>query len=51
MDAFHAECRKGGCTQESMDKFMKSAEGVLSKEQFATLKNEVAKMHDKDAKA
>jgi Spy/CpxP family protein refolding chaperone len=51
MDTFHADCKKGGCTKESMDKFMKSAEGILSKEQFATLKAECAKMHDKDAKA
>jgi len=34
-----------------MDKFMKSAEGILSKEQFETLKTECVKMHDKDAKA
>jgi Spy/CpxP family protein refolding chaperone len=51
MDTLHAECKKGGCTKESMDKFMKSAEGVLSKEQFTALKAECAKMHDKDAKA
>ena len=51
MEALQADCKKGGCTKESMDKFMKSAEGVLSKEQFATLKSECAKMHDKDVKA
>ena len=51
MDALHAECKKGGCTKESMDNFMKSAEGVLSKEQFAALKAECAKMHDKESKA
>jgi hypothetical protein len=34
-----------------MDKFMKSAEAILSAEQFATLKTECAKKHDKDAKA
>ena len=51
LDALHAEYDKAGCTKESMDKFMKSAEGILSKEQFATLKAECAKMHDKDAKA
>ena len=50
MEALQADCKKGGCTKESMDKFMKSAEGILSKEQFATLKTECAK-HDKDAKA
>ena len=51
MDTFHAECKKGGCTKESMDKFLKSAEGILSKEQFATLKAECAKMCEKEAKA
>jgi hypothetical protein len=53
LDALHAEYDKAGCTKESMDKFMKSAEGVLSKEQFATLKVECSKMHHdkKDAKA
>jgi len=51
MDALHADCMKGGCTKESMDKFMKSAEGVLSKEQYTTLKAECAKMQDKEAKA
>jgi hypothetical protein len=51
LDKLDAQCRKAGCTKESMDKFMKSAEGILSKEQFATLKAECAKMHDKDSKA
>lgn len=51
METAHAECTKGGCTKESMDKFMKSAEGILSKEQFAAFKAECAKMHDKNAKA
>ena len=51
METAHAECTKGGCTKESMDKFMKSAEGILSPEQFATLKTECAKKPDKDAKA
>jgi hypothetical protein len=51
METAHAECMKGGCTKESMDKFMKSAEGILSKEQFAAFKVECAKNHDKDAKA
>jgi hypothetical protein len=51
LEKLEAQCHKDGCTKESMDKFMKSAEGVLSKEQFATLKTECAKMHDKGAKA
>lgn len=52
MDALLQKCNKDGCTKESMDAFMKSAEGVLSKEQMATLKTEHARMHTKkDAKA
>jgi hypothetical protein len=51
LDALHVDYDKEGCTKESMDKFMKSAEGILSKEQFATLKTECATMHKKDAKA
>jgi hypothetical protein len=50
LDALHAEYDKAGGTKENMNKFLKSAEGVLSKEQFATLKTECSKMH-KDDKA
>lgn len=45
LEGFQAKCQKTGCTKESMAEFMKSAEGVLSKEQFATLKSECNKMH------
>ena len=51
MEALHAEYDKAGCTKESMEKFMKSAESFLSKEQMATLKAECSKSHDKEAKA
>jgi hypothetical protein len=52
MDTLVAKCNKDGCTKESMEAFMKSAEGILSKEQMATLKTECDKMHEKkDAKA
>ncbi len=51
MDALHVEYDKAGCTKESMDKLMKSAEGILSKEQFATLKTECSKAHKKEDKA
>jgi hypothetical protein len=52
MDTIVAKCNKDGCTKESMEAFMKSAEGILSKEQLATLKAECNKMHEKkDAKA
>jgi hypothetical protein len=50
METLQADCKKGGCTKESMEKFMKSAEAILTPEQFATLKSE-CKMHKKDAKA
>jgi len=51
MDSLVAKCNKDGCTKESMDAFMKSAEGILSKDQMATLKTECSKMPDKGAKA
>ncbi len=52
MDGLVSKCNKDGCTKESMEAFMKSAEGILSKEQLATLKAECSKMHEKkDAKA
>jgi Spy/CpxP family protein refolding chaperone len=51
MDAITAKCNKDGCTKESMDAFLKSAEGILTKDQMATLKTECNKMRDKDAKA
>jgi Spy/CpxP family protein refolding chaperone len=52
LDALHAEADKdGGCTKESMDKFMKSAQSVLSKDQFAMLKAECAKACAKAPKA
>ncbi|MEY2494562.1 MAG: hypothetical protein QOJ45_1054 [Verrucomicrobiota bacterium] len=51
MDAITAKCNKDGCTKESMEAFLKSANGILNKEQMATLKAECNKMHDKGAKA
>src|SRR5205085_1281968 len=52
IDALVQKCNKDGCTKEGMAAFMKSAEGILSKEQMATLKAECSKMHEKkDAKA
>jgi hypothetical protein len=51
MDGITAKCNKDGCTKESMEAFLKSAEGILTKEQMATLKTECNKMHDKGAKA
>ena len=52
MDALVEKCNKAGCTKESMEAFMKSAEGVLSKDQMAALKAECSKNHEKkDSKA
>ena len=52
MNVLLEQCNKDGCTKESMEAFMKSASGILSQEQLATLKAECSKMHDKkDAKA
>ena len=44
IDAAQAECQKAGCTEESLEKFMQSAKGILSPEQYAQLKTECAKM-------
>ncbi len=46
IDGFQAKCKKDGCTKESTAQFLRSAKGVLSKEQFATLKSECGKMHE-----
>ena len=51
MDALVEKCKGAGCTKESMEVFMKSAEGILSKDQMAMLKAECDKLHDKEAKA
>lgn len=51
LDALHTEYDKAGGTKESMEKFLKSAQGVLNKEQFATLKTECTKMNKKEDKA
>ena len=38
IEAWQAECMKGGCTKESRQTFLKQAKGILSAEQFAQLK-------------
>jgi Spy/CpxP family protein refolding chaperone len=40
MEAVMAEHQKAGCTEASEEKYMKEAEGVLTKEQFAKFKAE-----------
>jgi hypothetical protein len=44
LDAAQAECQKGGCAEESLEKFMQTAKGILSPEQYAQLKTECAKV-------
>lgn len=51
MDALVEKCKGAGCTKESTEAFMKSAEGILTKEQMATFKTECHKAHDRNAKA
>ena|SRR5436190_18594773 len=51
LSKLEAQCQKAGCTKQSMEKFMKSAQGILSKEQLATLKAECARMCSKETKA
>jgi hypothetical protein len=51
MDSLVEKCKGAGCTKESTEAFMKSAEGVLTKDQMATFKTECKKAHDKNAKA
>lgn len=38
LEAWQADCMKAGCTKESRTAFLKKAEGILSKDQYATLK-------------
>jgi len=48
MDALVEKCKGAGCTKESTEAFMKSAESILTKEQMANFKTECTKAHDKD---
>src|SRR4051794_34009588 len=48
MDALVEKCKGAGCTKESTEAFMKSAEGILTKEQMANFKTECTKAHDKN---
>lgn len=40
LEAWQADCVKGGCTTESRTAFLKKAEGILSVDQFAKLKKQ-----------
>src|SRR2546423_15444032 len=48
MDALVEKCKGAGCTKESTEAFIKSAESILTKEQMATFKTECKKAHEKD---
>ena len=43
IEAWHDECAKAGCTKASRTKFLKQAKGILSADQYATLKAECEK--------
>jgi hypothetical protein len=47
LESWQAECMKAGCTKESRTVFLKKAEGILSKEQYASLKAQCDKPADK----
>ncbi len=51
MDAAEQECRKDGCTKESMDKFMQTAKGILSADQYAQLQSECARLPKTEKKS
>ena len=42
MDALVEKCKGAGCTRESTQAFMKSAESILTKEQVTTFRTECA---------
>jgi hypothetical protein len=48
MDALVEKCKGAGCTKESTDAFIKSAESILSKEQMIAFKAECHKLRDKN---
>lgn len=43
IEAWQSECLKAGCTKESKQAFLKKAQGILSKEQYAGLKAQCEK--------
>jgi hypothetical protein len=48
MDVLVEKCKGAGCTKESTEAFMKSAESILSKEQMAVFKTECKKAHERN---
>jgi hypothetical protein len=51
IEAWQAECMKGGCTKESRQTFLKQAKGILSEEQFAQLKAACKPANEKKTQA
>ena len=49
LEAWQADCMKAGCTKESRESFLKKAQGILSKDQYAKLKAECAKAKKSEA--
>ena len=43
IEAWQSECTKAGCTKASRAEFLKKAKGILSADQYATLKAECNK--------
>ena len=43
LEAWQAECMKGGCTKETRASFMKKAKTILSPDQYAELKSKCDK--------
>ena len=43
IETWQSECMKAGCTKESRAKFMKQAQGILSADQYAKLKEQCNK--------
>ena len=49
IEGWQSECMKAGCTKETRQVFLKKAQGVLSKDQYAKLKAECDKLGKKQA--
>ena len=47
LTALQEKCEKAGCTKESRAQFLRSAQRVLSAEQYAQLRTECAKTEEK----
>ena len=43
IEAWQSECMKAGCTKDSRAKFLQQAQGLLSADQYAKLKEQCSK--------